>query len=668
MSSYEFKGKWITNSRFKDVVPRNVFHRQLQPIDLPEDDRIDSHILFRKKFCLNDFSTAKIYITADDYYKLYINGKFVSQGPAPGYHNDYNYNVIDVKEFLVKGENVIAVHTYYQGLVNRVWQSADFRHGLLLDVVVDGKVEVFSNDTFLTHPHTAFSQIGRSIMQTQFMEKYDSRADEIDFFKVDFDDSKWVNADYRKNVDYSLKEQQTHSLVFEKINPVNVKDLGSVLRYDFGKVYVGYLYATAKGKSGDLIVLKMGQELNDDDSVRSVMRCCCTYVDHWILSGGVDNLNQFDYKAFRYLEIEKGSAEISDVYVLARHYPFNLAVDIKSEYKGDAIIEKIFSLCVNSQKYGVQEVIQDCMDREKGFYLGDGCYTALANAILTGDDLMARKLIDDAFASSFIVKGLVTCMDCSFMQEIAEYPLILCDFILWHYRLSGDIDYLKNNYAKMLSVLEFYRENYESNGLLSNLDRWCVVEWPMNFQDGYAVEIKEGKVCSEAHVAINAYYLNAVNTANKIAKIVGENPYRDTKLLTETFYKTFFDEELKLFVDGKDHRHVSIVGNIYPFAFDLCPQGFKQEFYKLLEQKGYEKIGIFTAFPLLKGLLREGEEQKIYQMITSSKTWQRMIDEGATTTFEIWGKDLKWNTSLFHLTFSFVSMFIADVNLKDIII
>jgi hypothetical protein len=338
----------------------------------------------------------------------------------------------------------------------------------------------------------------------------------------------------------------------------------------------------------------------------------------------------------------------------------------KFEDEQDA--KRIWELCVRSQKYGVQDTIQDCMDREKGFYLGDGCYTALANAILTGDDLMARKLIDDAFASSFIVKGLVTCMDCSFMQEIAEYPLILCDFILWHYRLSGDIDYLKNNYAKMLSVLEYYRENYESNGLLSNLDRWCVVEWPMNFQDGYAVEIKEGKVCSEAHVAINAYYLNAVNTANKIAKIVGENPYRDTKLLTETFYKTFFDEELKLFVDGKDHRHVSIVGNIYPFAFDLCPQGFKQEFYKLLEQKGYEKIGIFTAFPLLKGLLREGEEQKIYQMITSSKTWQRMIDEGATTTFEIWGKDLKWNTSLFHLTFSFVSMFIADVNLKDIII
>ena len=89
---------------------------------------------------------------------------------------------------------------------------------------------------------------------------------------------------------------------------------------------------------------------------------------------------------------------------------------IKEEYRGNTDIERIWELCVNTQRYGVQEVIQDCMEREKGFYLGDGCYTALTHMVLTGDDSMTRKLIDDAFASSFITEGLVTCMDCSFMQ------------------------------------------------------------------------------------------------------------------------------------------------------------------------------------------------------------------------------------------------------------
>lgn len=74
---------------------------------------------------------AVIYISADDYYKLYINGKFVASGPAPSYYNSYNYNKIDVSDFLINGENTIAVHTYYQGLINRVWVSGDNCHGLI---------------------------------------------------------------------------------------------------------------------------------------------------------------------------------------------------------------------------------------------------------------------------------------------------------------------------------------------------------------------------------------------------------------------------------------------------------------------------------------------------------------------------------------------------------
>ena len=125
--------------------------------------------------------------------------------------------------------------------------------------------------------------------------------------------------------------------------------------------------------------------------------------------------------------------------------------------------------------------------------------------LLTGDDSMVRKLIDDAFDSAFITDGLVTCMGCSFMQEIAEYPLMLISLILWHYRLKGDQDYLKENYKKIVALLETYRRDYEMEGLLRDLDKWCVVEWPMNFRDGFDVDITEGQICHQAHVSINAY-------------------------------------------------------------------------------------------------------------------------------------------------------------------
>ena len=37
-----------------------------------------------------------------------------------------------------------------------------------------------------------------------------------------------------------------------------------------------------------------------------------------------------------------------------------------------------------------------------------------------------------------------------------------------------------------------------------------------------------------------------------------------------------------------------------------------------------------------------------------------MLKEGATSTFEGWSKDSKWNTSLFHLTFTYAAVFMVD--------
>ena len=132
---HQFKGQFITDGEFAELAPRNVFFRQLERVKLPCEEHRNRHILFRKQFTLTKSpEEAKVYISADDYYKLYINGRLAGQGPAPSYHFRYNYNIIDVTELLREGRNTVAVHTLYQGLINRVWVSGDDRHGLILDI------------------------------------------------------------------------------------------------------------------------------------------------------------------------------------------------------------------------------------------------------------------------------------------------------------------------------------------------------------------------------------------------------------------------------------------------------------------------------------------------------------------------------------------------------
>lgn len=679
---HSFKGKWITDEEFYALEKRNIFHRQLDKKELPCTQHRNRHILFRKKISLEEtVKNANIYISADDYYKLYINGQFVGQGPAPSYHFQYNYNVIDVASYLKKGENVIAVHTLYQGLINRVWQSGDYRHGLILDLIVNDQTVLASDDSFKTKPHSGYREMGTVGYDTQFMEEYDARCPEIGFEQIDYDDSSWETAKINKYEDHQLKQQTTSMLTFEKIYPASQKKMHkrnaniempphaySLIQIDFGATYVGYLSLTAKGNDGDEIWIRCGQELNPDGSVRFCMRCNCRYEEKMILSDGESQLDWFDYKSFRYVELlVPENCQIEDICLIARYYPFTCNAKLKPEYENDLDLKNIWDLCIHTIKYGVQEVIQDCMDREKGFYVGDGCYTSLVHMILTKDDSIARKLIDDAFSSAFITDGLVTCLDCSMMQEIAEYPLMLVYLVLWHYQLTKDAHYLSQNYPKVQKLLEAYRRDYETDGLLRNLDKWCVVEWPKNFQHEYDVDITEGKICVDAHVVLNAYYLEAIKKANQMAKILGEEKYRDEAEIKAAFLRTFYDEKQHLFKDGEHTEHISLVGNIFPFAYELYPdKECCENILNMLLEKKISSLSLFCVFPALEGLIRCGRSDLIKTFLKDEGAWKRMLAEGATTTFESWGKDMKWNTSLFHLTFSYALLFMADIDLENL--
>lgn len=654
-----FIGKWITSEEFSSAEPVNVFHRQLDKTDISSKTPKNSHILFRKKFVTDKTENTYIYISADDYYKLYINGEFVCQGPAPGYHFHYYYNEINISSYLKKGENVIAVHTYYQGLINRVWVSGDDRHGLILDICRDGETVVKSDESFLYSYHTGFEEMGTFGYSTQFAQTYISGTAQEDFSKIDYDDSDWKCAREREFVDYELFLQPTRMLETEIIKPEILRDKGG-LTADFGAIYVGYLNASALGAKGREVELLFGQEKDENGEVKWQLRANCNYREKWVLSGKRDSLNEFDYKSFRYVRMNfDGDVEVENVTLTARHYPFELkAVPSVS----DAKLLKIWDLCVNSLKYGAQEVIQDCMEREKGNYLGDGCYTALAYTILTGDGALFKKLIDDSLRSKFINGGLMTCACCSFMQEIAEYPLMMYYSVYSYYKLTGDSEYLKKIYPDLCSVLDYYRDTYLSeDNLLVNLDKWCVVEWPSEYRDGYTADIEEGKVCKDIHNVINAHFIGAVKYMNKISAVLKMPAYCDEKPFTEAYYKAFYDGERHLFCDKVGNDHISVISNVFALMYGIYDEKETEDaILKLIEEKGFTSVMLFGAFPILAGLKRIGRTDLMYKYLKDEKAWLNMLSQGATRTFEGWGKESKWNTSLFHLTLSYAAVFLTD--------
>ncbi len=58
---------------------------------------------------------ARLHVSADTRYLLYVNGVRIGYGPVRNYHTHYEYDTYDVSAHLRPGENVLAVAVSHWG-------------------------------------------------------------------------------------------------------------------------------------------------------------------------------------------------------------------------------------------------------------------------------------------------------------------------------------------------------------------------------------------------------------------------------------------------------------------------------------------------------------------------------------------------------------------------
>lgn len=640
------KAEFICHKDFESQIPINIFHKEKDRKDLKEKDSsfINRHILFRKKFEISDFKSATLRITADDFYKLYINGAFVTQGPRSSYHTAYNYNEIDVSKYLKCGENVIAVHTYYQGLINHYFFSCDRRQSLFFELTLDEKTVLVSDESWKCKNHTGYTEKSRHGNETAVAEIYDSGCTEDKFFEADFDDSEWEYARIFKNADYNLVKQKTTQQDIYPIYPKIKKNTDYGLWLDFGREAVGYLCATAEGAKGDKVVMRFGEELLDNGRVRYDLRCNCVYEEDWILSGKKDTLNQFDYKGFRYVElfIPEG-VNVTDVHMRVCHYPY----EEKAEFNTDnPEILEILRLCADTIKYGTLDKYVDCPTREKGQYLGDVAISGRAHAILTKDTTFLKSSIRDFCNSSIVCEGLLAVACSSLMQEIADYSLLLPSISAWVYKFDGDVEFLRETEPYLTGIFRYFRRFMGEDGLLYGcVEKWNLVDWPENLRDGYEFPPDE-----DAHNVLNAFWCGFLDSLDSIYSILGMHPLNLSEKIKDSFIKAFYSEKIGLFCDNKSKSHAAIHSNILPLLYDIGTndKSLVSRIVSLLMDKRLSSMGVYISYFALVALKRHGFDSLCDKLVTDEGCWKRMLREGATTTFEAWGKDEKSNCSLFH--------------------
>lgn len=654
---FEFKGKFLCDERFLKYEPLDMLHKESDDEaerrlrEAHPQELCNVHVLFEHRFECDPESFDKILLrfSADDTARVFVNGTLAAIGPCPGYPFRYYFNEIDISSLLESGKNTVGAEVVYTGLISRADCSADLRMGFVADIVgVNNGGETLLEATDESWKHTVLKtytsdrKIGAG---AAFCDDYDSRLEPRE--------SDWKNC-VSKQTDYVFYPAPTLQIYSRK--PVICRKLeNGGFFYDMGTELTGTVRLCAVGHSGDKVKIYCGEETDSGEvGVRFHMRCCGPFEDTWTLAEGECTFEQFYYKGFRYFAVVPDSGiEIKDVSVTVRHNEFDdgaCTVESNSE-----VLNKVFEICKNGVKYGSQDVYVDCPQREKGQYAGDSTVTTASSLWLTGDGRLMKKAMEDQAASAVVCKGLMAVAPGNEMQEIADYSFQYPILALRYYEFAHDKDFLRQNYETCLGIKEYSRRFVRQDGLIQDLDdKGNLVDWPKNLRDGYDFEWLDaspnpGARCGYAHNVINAFYVGFLYGVEEIEKILGITPSNEASKAAEAFNKIFLDRETGLYVDSEKSSHSSVHSNMLPLYYGFVPEAFVGGIADFIAEKKL-CCGVYMAYFLLKALAKAGRYEDVWNLITSEdeNSWYNMVREGATTCFEAWGKEKKWNTSLCH--------------------
>jgi hypothetical protein len=130
-------------------------------------------VLFKKEFTVREPVDALLKITADSWYRVLINGKWINDGPARAYPNHWQYDELRIGSELKKGTNRIDVIVRYFGVgtFHQIPQQA----GLRAELHIDGAI-IGTDTGWFASPSAAWNQwTPKASVQMEPVEEYDAR-------------------------------------------------------------------------------------------------------------------------------------------------------------------------------------------------------------------------------------------------------------------------------------------------------------------------------------------------------------------------------------------------------------------------------------------------------------------------------------------------------------
>ena len=629
---------------------------------------------FRKKIVLDSVSEEfPIFITADNRYRLFVNGEFVNNGPAKSDVAHWYYDELDIALFLKPGTNIISVVVWNFGKYKAHWQMSN-KTGLLVQGVGSNSQIINTNSSWKVYHNLAYkpSRFGRQFTVTGPGDRIDGALYPVGFEKLDFDDSDWkTSREMAKGSplgtsefsDWGLvprpipqmerKEEQFQFLYQDGIKKENPflrnstltipENTSTELLFDRSVMTLGYPTLNISGGAGARIELFYAEALKDSAGVKGNRNniegkdMVNDFSDLILVDGKFGSFTPLWKRAFRFVKVKIDTKdqplEILDFYSVFSAYPLKQNAKFKSSL---ADLERIWDVGWRTLRLCADETYMDCPYYEQLQYIGDTRIQALITMYVDGDTRLMKNALMH-FYHSMIPEGLTQSRYPSYQaQLIPTFSLVWVYMVHDYWMYSNDDEFVEQFLPSVASILDYYKRKVAQDQLLGPLQWWNFVDWSYgpwnpNKPSGGAPQ----SAFTGGSSVITLQYVLALQKAAELYESFDKNSAQRYREQANTFSgavkERCWDENRMLLAESPAKKQFSQHANIMGILAGLFDNKQSSEVLDRMLAQETIPVSYYFSFYLFEALYKSGNGDQYLDMLDP---WREMLDIGLSTFAE----------------------------------
>jgi len=628
---------------------------------------------FRKTFQLSDKpSRFVIHISADNRYRLYVNGNYITDGPQISDTHHWRFESLDIASFLKEGSNTIAVQ-----VTNWADVAPVYIMGKRMALIVqgdDGNSAVINTDKSWKYimnrgiTPNVFRPGDPSLFYQYYaagpMEKINAVDYPWGWENPDYDDRQWKEAnatetgapfgvtgngdatwdliprsiplmEYRYQPGGDIRRTSGVKLVSQQFPFTIPPNTTCSVLIDQRKLTTAYPELVVTKGKGSEIKMIYAEALFDDIKNKGHRDSINGKTIHGVYDilqpdgASVRKFTTLSFRTFRYVQLDITTG--SDPLTIEKFnswftgYPFEKKASFTAS---DASLSKVFDIGWHTARLCAYETYVDCPYWERLQYVGDTRIQALVSYYVSGDDRLARNALDQIYWSLRYDGLTYSRYPSSLAQYIPNYSLVWVTMVHDYFMYRNDPDYIKSFLPGIRRVLEYFEQFVEADHMMTEQPYW-------DFFDHTFPTHKIVQESTSKRLTTNSlFYAYTLDMAAQIFTHYGELQLSQkytalSTKLKESVKKQTWDNTRKLFADTPDKKQFSMHSNIMAVLCDMIPTADQKDFIKrMVEAKDIIPTTLYFDFYLARAM-NTAEAGDLYLNLLSQ--WKDLISLGLTT-------------------------------------